>query len=172
MQITAAVLEKLGEPLQIRSLQTTDLQPGQVLVKVLFSGVCRSQLMEVSGGRGADRWLPHLLGHEGSGVVEAVGADVTKVKPGDAVILTWIKGNGLDAPGAIYRDGDRQINSGPVTTFSDYTVVAENRLVLKPVDLPFDIAVLFGCALPTGAGMALNELDIKPDSSVVVIGLG
>ncbi|HVK99979.1 MAG TPA: alcohol dehydrogenase catalytic domain-containing protein, partial [Dongiaceae bacterium] len=157
MQITAAVLERLGTPLRVRTLQSSTLLPGQVLVKVLFSGVCRSQLMETSGGRGDDRWLPHLLGHEGSGVVEAIGPGVSKVKPGDAVILTWIKGDGMDAPGALYWDGDTQINSGPVTTFSNYTVVAENRLVLKPTDLDFDTAVLFGCALPTGAGMALNE---------------
>lgn len=110
--------------------------------------------------------------HEGSGVVVAVGPGVTKVKPGDAVILTWIKGEGLDAPGAIYRDGGRTINSGAVTIFSNYTVVAENRVVLKPPALAFDTAVLFGCALPTGAGMVLNELTIPPSASVVILGLG
>jgi S-(hydroxymethyl)glutathione dehydrogenase/alcohol dehydrogenase len=128
--------------------------------------------MEVRGLRGEDRWLPHLLGHEGSGVVVEVGPGVTKVKPGDAVILTWIKGDGLDAPGAVYRDGNRVINSGAVTTFSNYTVVAENRVVRKPAGLAFDTAVLFGCALPTGAGMVLNELDIPPTASVVILGLG
>ena len=87
--------------------------------------------MEVSGLRGDDRWLPHLLGHEGSGVVEDVGPDVKKFKKGDEVILSWIKGNGIEAQGAIYDSDDAVINSGKVTTFSNYSVVSENRLTKK-----------------------------------------
>ena len=168
----AAVLEELGKSLVIRDIYLPELVDGQILVKVLFSGVCRSQLMEVRGGRGADPWLPHLLGHEGSGIVLAIGPAVVKVKPGDAVILGWIKGTGLDAPGAKYHYGSQTINSGPVTTFCNYTIVSESRLVVKPAGLPFDTAVLFGCALPTGAGMVLNELKPAVDQSVVVLGLG
>lgn len=170
--IQAAVLEKLGQPLVIKNIELPSLLFGQVLVKVLFSGVCRSQVMEVRGGRGHDPWIPHLLGHEGSGVVIAVGEGVTKVKPDDEVILGWIKGDGLDVPGAKYRCGEQVINSGRVTTFCNYTVVSESRLVIKPTSLPFDTAVLFGCALPTGAGMVLNELNPPPDFSVIVLGLG
>lgn len=168
----AAVLEKTGEPLALRRISIPPLQAGQVLVKILFSGVCRSQLMEVRGGRGPDRWLPHLLGHEGSGVVLAVGSGVTKVRPGDEVILGWLKGEGLDAPGARFDCDGITINSGGITTFSQHTVVAENRLVKKPADLPADIAVLFGCALPTGAGMVLNELRPASGNCGAVIGLG
>lgn len=172
MIITSAVLEETGKALEICRIESDNLLPGQILVKVLYSGVCRSQLMEVRGLRGKDRWLPHLLGHEGSGIVLETGPGVTKVKSGDPVILTWIKGDGMEAPGARYRDGDRIINSGCVTTFSNYTIVSENRVVIKPPSLPFDTAVLFGCALPTGAGMVLNELSITPKNSVVVLGLG
>ncbi|MCX6733045.1 MAG: zinc-binding dehydrogenase [Candidatus Roizmanbacteria bacterium] len=168
----AAVLEVLGQPLAIREILLPDLLPGQVLVKVFFSGVCRSQLMEVNGGRGSDPWLPHLLGHEGSGQVLEVGKGVTKVLPGDEVILGWVKGEGLDAPGAKYLCAGQTINSGKVTTFSNYTVVSESRVVRKPSGLPLDVAVLFGCALPTGAGMVLNELQPAVGSSVVVLGLG
>lgn len=168
----AAVLEHLNMPLVIRNIAVPRLLEGQVLVKVLFSGVCRSQVMEARGGRGKDPWLPHLLGHEGSGIVLAVGDGVTKVKPDDGVILGWVKGDGLDAPGARYMCGDQIINSGKVTTFCNYTVVSESRLVLKPASLPFDTAVLFGCALPTGAGMVLNELRPSVDQSVLVLGLG
>lgn len=168
----AAVLETLGSPLAVKSIELPELLPGQVLVQVLFSGVCRSQLMEVRGQRGPDLWLPHLLGHEGSGKVLAVGAGVTKVFPGDDVILGWVKGEGLDAPGAKYLCNGQTINSGRVTTFSNHTIVSENRLVKKPADLPFDVAVLFGCALPTGAGMVFNELQPAIGSSVVVLGLG
>jgi len=169
----AAVLEHTCAPLSLKQIELPRLQPGQLLVKILFSGLCRSQLMEIKGKRGEDRWLPHLLGHEGSGIVIDTGAGVTKVKSGDEVILTWIKGKGLDAPGATYKFGNTVINSGPITTFSNYTVVAENRVVVKPPMLSFESSVLFGCALPTGAGMVLNELNIIPTSdSVVVLGLG
>jgi S-(hydroxymethyl)glutathione dehydrogenase/alcohol dehydrogenase len=170
--IRAAVLENVGKPLVISDLELPELNFGQVLVKVLFSGVCRSQLMEVRGGRGDDPWLPHLLGHEGSGIVLAVGDGVTKISPGDEVILGWIKGEGLDAPGAQYKRGNQFIHSGRVTTFCNYTIVSESRIVKKPKDLPFDTAILFGCALPTGAGMVLNELMPDVDQSVVVLGLG
>jgi S-(hydroxymethyl)glutathione dehydrogenase/alcohol dehydrogenase len=168
----AAVLEQIGAPLAIKKIELPELLEGQVLVKILFSGVCRSQLMEMSGGRGEDKWLPHLLGHEGSGVVVSIGPNVTKVSPGDEVILGWIQGNGLNAPGAKYLCDGRVINSGRVTTFSNYSVVAENRLVKKPSNIALDVAVLFGCALPTGAGMALNEIAPKQDESILILGLG
>src|SRR3989338_797968 len=168
----AAILKELGRPLKIEQIELPELLTGQVLVKVLFSGVCRSQVMEVRGGRGSDPWLPHLLGHEGSGIVVAIGEGVTKVKAGDEVILGWVKGEGLDAPGAKYKCGDQLINSGRVTTFCNYTIVSESRVVKKPDGLPFDTAILFGCALPTGAGMVLNELKPSSDSSVIVLGLG
>ena len=171
-KLRAAVLESIGGPLIIRSIEAPELKRGQVLVKILFSGVCRSQLMEVSGGRGPDVWLPHLLGHEGSGVVQEIGPGVSKVAVGDEVILGWLKGDGIDAPGAKYFYDDQIINSGRVTTLSNYTVVSENRLVKKPSGLPFDIATLFGCALPTGAGMVLNELNPLPSNTVAVLGLG
>ena len=169
---TAAVLTVLNEPLEIMEVEIPPLLRGQVLVKVLYSGVCRSQLMEMKGGRGGDPWLPHLLGHEGSGVVLAIGEGVTKVSPGDGVILGWVKGVGLEAPGAIYKNKNQTINSGRVTTFSNYTVASENRLFKKPSELPFDIAVLFGCALPTGAGMVINELKPSSTETIALIGLG
>jgi S-(hydroxymethyl)glutathione dehydrogenase/alcohol dehydrogenase len=128
--------------------------------------------MEISGKRGDDHWIPHLLGHEGSGVVLDIGAGVTKVKPGDKVILTWIKGEGIDAEGAQYVSENRIINSGKVTTFSNYTIVSENRIVLKPDCLTYEEAVLFGCALATGAGIVKNELNLNSFSSVLIIGLG
>ena len=171
-KIKAAVLFELNKPLKIRTLKRRPLESGQVFVKILYSGVCRSQLMEVSGLRGDDHWLPHLLGHEGSGVVEDIGPDVKKFKKGDEVILSWIQGSGIEAKGASYDSDDVVINSGKVTTFSNYSVVSENRLTKKPKNLDFDTAILFGCALPTGAGMVINEINVNFESSVVVIGLG
>ncbi|MDR3517469.1 MAG: zinc-binding dehydrogenase [Azospirillaceae bacterium] len=169
----AALLRTQGQKLELRSdIGFAAPGRGQVLVRVAFSGVCHSQLMEVRGGRGPDAWLPHLLGHEGSGIVQAIGAGVTKVVPGDRVILGWIKGSGLEAGGAHYQCGDTRINAGGVTTFNEYALVSENRLTPLPDDIPMDIAVLFGCAVPTGAGIVLNELQPPPGSTIGVFGLG
>ena len=172
MKLTAAVLEECGKPLKILDLEIPKLARGQVLVKIAYSAICRSQLMEINGLRGHDKWLPHLLGHEASGTIVDVGAEVTKVRPGDEVILTWIKCSGIESTTPQYSYDGRTINAGPITTFSNYSVVSENRIALKPKGLDMDVAVLFGCALATGSGMVLKELDIHPEQSVVVLGLG
>lgn len=169
----AAVLFKQGTPLEIIDITTLpQLQRGQVLVKMAYSGVCHSQLNEVKGHRGEDKYLPHMLGHEGVGIVTAVGADVSKVNSGDWVILSWIKGSGIDAPGCIYEYKGRTINAGSVTTFSEKTIVSENRVVKLPVGLPLKVAVLFGCALPTGAGIVMNDIDPLPGKTFAIFGLG
>lgn len=169
----AAVLYRVNAPLKIvDNIEIPPVGHGQVLVKVAFSGVCHSQLMEVRGKRGEDAYLPHMLGHEGSGVVMEVGAGVTKVRPGDKVILGWIKGEGIDAPGTRYKHGDETINAGGVTTFSDYTVASENRCVKIPGGIPLDVAVLFGCAIPTGAGIVMNRIRPEKGSTIAVFGLG
>ena len=168
-----AVLWKTGEPLIVEDrIEVPELKEGQVLVKISYSGVCRSQLMEVRGLRGKDKFLPHLTGHEGCGEVVAIGGSVKKVKIGDWAILGWIKASGINAPGAVYECNGVKINSGPITTFSTYSIVSENRIVPLPDGLPKDIAVLFGCALPTGAGIVLNEISPKKDSSIAIVGLG
>lgn len=168
----AAILYELGKPLRIEELTVPPIKAGQVLVKLAYSGVCRSQLMEARGKRGEDRYLPHLLGHEGSGTVVAAGEGVTKVKPGDSVILGWIKGTGMDVPGPIYQKDGRAINAGGVTTFTEYSIVSENRCVPLPQGIPLDCAVLFGCALPTGLGMVTNQVQPEKGSTVALFGLG
>lgn len=170
--IKAAILYELNKPLIVKTIKPSKLIEGQVLVKIFFSGVCRSQLMEVNGARGEDVWLPHLLGHEASGEVIKVGKKVSKVKVGDKVVLGWIKGEGIDAPGAKYSSGNEIINSGKISTFSNYSIVSENRLVKLPKFIPLDQAVLFGCALLTGYGMVYNELRPLCSDSVAVLGLG
>lgn len=169
----AAILFNLNQPLElITEINLPDLKRGQVLVRLAYSGICHSQLMEVRGRRGPDKYLPHLLGHEGSGIVEAVGLGVTKVKPGDRVILGWIKGSGIDAGGTVYTTNNNTINAGGVTTFSDYTIASENRCVQLPQGVPMDIAVLFGCAIPTGAGIITNTIQPRDDSTIAIFGLG
>ncbi|MBI1905656.1 MAG: zinc-binding dehydrogenase [Rhodocyclales bacterium] len=169
----AAVLYRTGEPLVVESgIELPVLGRGQVRVRVAYAGLCHSQLMEVRGRRGPDPWLPHLLGHEATGRVEAVGEGVAKVAPGQRVVLGWIRGAGIEAGGCQYRKGDVLINSGAVTAFGTRVVVSENRCTPLPDGVPDDVGVLFGCALPTGAGMVLNTLQPEAGTTLVVLGLG
>lgn len=169
----AAVLYKTGQPLVIEDgIEIPELKIGQVLVKITFSGICHSQLMEVRGKRGEDRFLPHMLGHEGSGTVVEIGEGVAKVKPGDKVIVGWIKGEGMDVSGTKYQKDDMVINAGAVTTFSDYSIISENRCVKLPEGVPLDVAVLFGCAIPTGAGIVINHIKPVKGSKIAIFGLG
>jgi S-(hydroxymethyl)glutathione dehydrogenase/alcohol dehydrogenase len=171
--VKAAILSELNGPLEVLSgVQSDVLHRGQVLVKLAYSGVCHSQLMEARGRRGPDPYLPHLLGHEGTGKVIEIGEGVTKVRPGDLVVLGWIKGRGLDGGGTRYRQGDRKLNAGGVTTFNESAVVSENRITALPEGVPLDVGVLFGCAVPTGAGIVTNDLRPAPGSSIAVFGLG
>src|SRR5438105_9194863 len=144
MKTTAAVLVELGRPLEVADLDVPALRPGQILVEVAFSGVCHTQILEARGHRGEDRFLPHCLGHEGSGTVREAGPGVAKVKTGDKVILSWIKGSGADAGGSVYRWNGRAVNAGPVTTFATLSVVSENRLTAVPEGLSMRLAALVG----------------------------
>lgn len=168
----AAVLVTTGQPLRLMMLELPTLKPGQVLVDVAFSGVCHSQLNETRGLKGGDRFLPHTLGHEGSGTVAAIGEGVTKVQVGDRVVLTWIKGTGADVPSTTYRSESGLINSGAISTFMRRTVTCESRLVPIPATMPLREAALLGCAIPTGAGIIVNTMDTQPGQTVAIFGVG
>jgi S-(hydroxymethyl)glutathione dehydrogenase/alcohol dehydrogenase len=172
MKTTAAVLVEPGRQLELADLDIPVLKPGQVLVEIAFCGVCHTQVLEARGHRGEDRYCPHCLGHEGSGFVREVGRGVSKVKPDDRVILSWIRGCGADVPGTVYRWNGRNVNAGGITTFSTYSVVSENRLTPIPDDLDMRRAALVGCAVPTGAGVVFNTAPPRPGQSLVVFGTG
>lgn len=173
MKFKAAVLVKTGSPLEIiEHIEVPKLRRGQVLVKVAYAGVCHSQLMERAGLRGEDKYLPHLLGHEGTGTVVDVGVDVTKISAGDKVVLGWLKGDGLNVGGAVYRSPIGAINSGAVTTFSEYTIVSENRCYPLPANISMKEGVLLGCALPTGMGIIKNQVKPSSNSTIGFVGLG
>lgn len=172
MRTRAAILVELGQPLELADLEIPALLPGQALVQLAFSGVCHTQVSEARGYRGPDRFLPHCLGHEGSGIVREIGSGVTRVKPGDRVVLSWIKGPGGDVPGTKYTWNGRTVNSGGITTFSDYSVISENRLTILDPALPFDAGALLGCAIPTGVGTVFNTAQVRPGQSVAVFGTG
>ena len=173
MKTKAAVLVRTGEPLVIKELNLPELKPGQVAVKLAFSGICHTQLGEVRGKRGPDKYLPHTLGHEGSGTVIATGPEVTKVKPGDPVVLTWIKGAGADVPSTTYTDeAGNPVNSGAISTFMHHTVTCESKLVPIRPDMPLLEAALLGCAVPTGCGIIKNSANLKKGGRAAVFGIG
>ena len=103
MKTRAAILHAINSPLTVEEIEIPPLKPGQVLVRMRFSGVCHSQINEIRGLKGEDKFLPHLLGHEGGGEVIEIGGDVTKVAPGDHGVLTWIKAQGKDVPETTYQ---------------------------------------------------------------------
>lgn len=172
MRTIAAVLVETGHPLELCDLEMPPLQPGQALIEIAFSGVCHTQLLECRGLRGEDRFLPHCLGHEGSGTVLEIGEGVQRVRTGDQVILSWIKGIGADVPSAQYDWNGQTVNSGAITTFSRHAIISENRLTPISSDVPLPAAALVGCAIPTGAGVVFNTAQAQRGDSIAIFGCG
>ena len=168
----AVVLERINHPLAIRDVELTDLKVGQVLVKILVSGLCGAQLHEIRGHKGNEKFLPHLMGHEGCGIVESVGPGVTTVKVGDKVVMHWRPGAGIEAPFPSYVLNGKSMSSGKVTTLSEYSIVSENRVTAVPDDTPPELCAILGCALTTAMGIIDNEVDLKFGESVAVVGCG
>ncbi len=177
----AALLTEINQPLVLAEVEPRSLAPGQVLVKVLVSGICGAQLQEIRGEKGTH--FPRLMGHEGCGIVEQVGPGVTKLKDGDKCVMHWRKGSGAESesPGyVIYPYGTfegwpaskRIITGGQVTTFSEYSLCSENRLTAVPHDTPPELCSLLGCALSTALGVMENEAKLKAGESVLIVGCG
>lgn len=172
MKTLAAILVQTGQDLILDEITIPPLQAGQCLVKILYSGVCHTQILEARGYRGEDKFLPHLLGHEGVGEVVEIGSDVKNIKKGELVVLSWIKGQGANVPGTQYDWNGKTVNSGAITTFSHYSVISENRL--SPLDKKLDLktSALVGCAAATGMGALLNTGEYKDGEKIAIIGLG
>ena len=167
-----AVLEKLNQDLVIHEMEPGELTSGQVLVKVLVSGLCGSQLQEISGNKGNSKFLPHPLGHEGCGIVKAIGPNVTKVNPGDKVVMHWRPGSGIESDFPIYMTNSGSISGGKVTTLSEYSIVSENRITKVAQDTPPELAPLLGCSLSTAYSSVFHELNIDTSEKVLILGGG
>jgi alcohol dehydrogenase len=167
-----------------------------VLVRIARASLCHSDLSVIDGSR--PRPLPMALGHEAAGVVDAVGADVTGVTPGDHVVLVFVPSCGdcracsAGRPALCYRaaevngsgdllhgeavlvdaSGNRVNHHLGVSAFSEFAVVAAESLVVIDKSVPFDVAAMFGCAALTGIGAVLNTARVQPGQSVIVFGLG
>ncbi|HEY4495237.1 MAG TPA: alcohol dehydrogenase catalytic domain-containing protein [Candidatus Paceibacterota bacterium] len=170
MKTKAAVLRNVGGPLIFEELEVPKPGKGQVLVKILYSGLCRSNINEIKGRKGAD-FIPHLTGHEASAVIMEVGDGVTKVKTDDYVVCSWIKGHGLEAPSVKYQGDKDVVNAGACSTFTEYAVISENRLIKIPVAVELIFASLLGCAIPTGAGIVDHYKMIR-GQKLAVFGIG
>ena len=169
----AAVLVELNNPLVLGELELPEtLSFGQVLVKVRYSGICGAQINEIQGAKGPDKFLPHLLGHEGSGEVLEIGPGVKTVKVGDHVVMHWRPSDGLQSEPPQYHWNDVIVNAGWVTTFNDHAIVSENRLTPIPHEFDMKLAPLFGCSVTTAMGVINNDARLKIGQSVVIIGIG
>lgn len=172
-KMKAAILVEQRQPLVIDEVELPrQLEVGQVLVKVHHTGICGSQLGEIAGVKGPDAYLPHLMGHEASGTVKAVGPGVKHVKSDDVVVLHWRKGAGIQADPPAYTWKGQKVNAGWITTFNEYAIVSENRCTAIPPDCDLEVAALFGCAVTTGFGVVENNAQVRLGESVVVYGAG
>jgi S-(hydroxymethyl)glutathione dehydrogenase/alcohol dehydrogenase len=168
----AAILVQQKKPLVLEDVQVPAPKLGQILVRVLASGICGSQIGEISGVKGPDTHVPHLLGHEGAGEVIECGEGVRTVKAGDRVVLHWRKGAGLESVPATYDSRIGRINAGWVTTFNEYAIVSENRVTAIPPDFDLETAALFGCAVTTAFGVVNNDARLALGESIAVFGAG
>lgn len=195
MKTKAAVLYEYGKPLVLEELELAAPKEKEVLVRNKAAGLCHSDLSIMKGVLRMPP-LPCIPGHEGAGVVQEVGPGVTRVKPGDPVLLMWVpvcgqcyyclhgqpylcadkdktrNGTMLDGTFRLRKGNQNfQVMMG-VGCFSEYNVVSERSILPIDPKIPFDVAALVGCGVMTGVGAVINKAKVKPGSSVAVVGVG
>jgi S-(hydroxymethyl)glutathione dehydrogenase / alcohol dehydrogenase len=196
MRMKAAVLEEFGEPLVVQEVDLAEPSSGEVLVRLVACGVCHTDLYTASGADPSG-YAPTVLGHEGAGVVEAVGPDVTLVEPGDHVVTLFSpqcgecvhcvdprtnlcmaireqqnKGFLPDGTTRLGRDGEDIRHFMGTSTFAEYTVMPQIALAKVDPEAPLDGACLFACGLSTGLGAAMNTAKVSEGRTCVVFGAG
>lgn len=195
MQITAAIARESGRPLEIAPLELDEPRAGEVRVRMVATGVCHTDALVRD--QALPTPLPVVLGHEGAGVVDSVGAGVTTVAPGDHVVLGFnscgacaecrsghpaycasfpaLNFGGRRPDGSTsLRDGDTAVSSHffGQSSFATHANVAERSVVKVPASAPLEILGPLGCGLSTGAGTVLNVLKPEAGSSIVIFGAG
>ena len=196
MRIRAAVLEGFGQPLAVQEVDLAEPRSGEALVRLTACGVCHTDLFTASGADPSG-YAPTVLGHEGAGVVEAVGPDVTSLSPGDHVVTLFSpqcrecvhcksdrtnlclaireqqnQGHLPDGTTRLGRDGEPIRHFMGTSTFAEYTVMPEIALAKVSLDAPPEHACLFACGLSTGLGAAINTAKVAAGSTCVVFGAG
>ena len=176
ISIKAAILEKNNSKLCIKKIfHKNSLTKNQVLVKIFYTGICGSQIGEIKGIKGKDKYLPHLLGHEATGEILEVAKNITDFKKKDKVILHWQKNFKTDSSNPEYFDEkNKRINAGWVTTFNNLAIVSKNRVTKLPKKISIKEGVLFGCALTTSFGAIFNDskINIKIQNTILINGFG
>lgn len=193
MKITAAVIREKGKPFLLEELELDEPRPDEILVRMVASGICHTDVTV----RNNPLVLPVVLGHEGAGIVEKAGPRVTKVKPGDRVVLSYVYcghcancREGLPAYctqslmgtfGGVRSDGTTTLSKGSEkihgnffgqSSLATYALTYENNVVKVRPDAPLEILGPLGCGIQTGAGAVINSLRVKAGSSIAVFGLG
>ena len=196
MKIKAAVLEEFGRPLDVQELDLDEPKSGEVLVRLTACGVCHTDLYTASGADPSG-YAPTVLGHEGAGIVERLGPDVTSVAPGDQVVTLFspqcrecihcqsdrtnlclairdMQGQGLlpDGTTRLGRQDEPIRHFMGTSTFAEYTVMPEIALAKVNPEAPPEHACLFACGLSTGLGAAMNTAKVEAGSTCVVFGAG
>lgn len=196
MRVRAAVLEEFGQPLIVQEVDLAEPRSGEVLVRLTACGVCHTDLYTASGADPSG-YAPTVLGHEGAGIVEALGPDVTSVEPGDQVVTLFSpqcrecihcksdrtnlclaireqqnKGFLPDGTTRLGRDGEPIRHFMGTSTFAEYTVMPEIALAKVSPEAPPEHACLFACGLSTGLGAAMNTAKVEAGSTCVVFGAG
>jgi S-(hydroxymethyl)glutathione dehydrogenase/alcohol dehydrogenase len=196
VRIRAAVLEKFGRPLSVQQVDIAEPKPGEALVRLVACGVCHTDLYTASGADPTG-YAPCVLGHEGAGVVEAIGPDVTLVRPGDHVVTLFApecgkcihclsprtnrciairdqQGLGFlpDGTTRLSRDGEPLRHFMGTSTFAEYAVIPEIALAKVSSEAPLEGCAPFACGLSTGIGAALNTAQVEPGATVAVFGCG
>lgn len=196
MKTRAAVAWAAGQPLSIEEVDLEGPRAGEVLVRIVATGVCHTDAFTLSGDD-PEGLFPAILGHEGGGIVEEVGPGVTSVKPGDHVIPLYTpecgvckfcrsgktnlcqairvtQGQGLmpDGTSRFSKDGRMIHHYMGTSTFSGYTVLPEIAVAKVNPAAPLDKVCLLGCGITTGIGAVLNTAKVEPGSTVAVFGLG
>jgi Zn-dependent alcohol dehydrogenase len=174
MKTIAAILNETSRDLIVDEIELpSSLDFGQVLVKVISSGICGAQINEIDATKGPDKFLPHLLGHEGLCEVVDIGNGVSTVKRGDFAIMHWRPGSGIQSSPPLYKWRNKVLNAGWVTTFNAHAVVSENRLTsIRSTSISHAILPLLGCALTTAFGVLKNEARVHASDSVLIFGAG
>lgn len=195
MKIKAAILVETGKPFEIEQLTLDAPHAGEVLVRIVASGVCHSDYHVMTGT--TKHPLPCVCGHEGAGVVEAVGANVTRARVGDHVVLSWAPdcgqcfycqhgkpnlcdtfvgpiwaGTMLDGTPRLSWRGQPVYHYCGLASFAEYAVVPQESCIPIRKDVPLEVASLVGCAVATGVGAAMYTAGVRPGESVVVYGCG
>ena len=172
IKFNAAALFNLKKPLEIISITTNRLLKGQIFIKLFYSGICGSQLGEIDGIKGEDKYLPHLLGHEGIGEVVEIGEGVTKVKKGDVVLMHWMNSNGINSVSPNYHFKEKKINAGNLTTFNEFAVVSENKITKINKNSNYKEKLLLGCTASTAIGSMYKLSKVKKQDIIAVSGCG